>query len=62
MARFCSSSPKQKIPKAVGYWLLGCSGMVFTAVVLGMASGYLILLYCVYYVVNVIVTNTNGTK
>ncbi|XP_045449932.1 cytochrome c oxidase assembly protein COX15 homolog [Melitaea cinxia] len=35
VARFCSSSPKPKQSKAVGYWLLGCSGMVFTAVVLG---------------------------
>ncbi|XP_059057500.1 cytochrome c oxidase assembly protein COX15 homolog [Achroia grisella] len=35
IARFCSSAPKPKTPKVVGYWLLGCSGMVFTAVVLG---------------------------
>lgn len=35
MVRFCSSAPKPKNPKTVGYWLLGCSGMVFTAVVLG---------------------------
>ncbi|KAM3955899.1 LOW QUALITY PROTEIN: heme A synthase COX15 [Aphomia sociella] len=35
VARFCSSAPKPKNTKAVGYWLLGCSGMVFTAVVLG---------------------------
>ncbi|XP_026763523.1 cytochrome c oxidase assembly protein COX15 homolog [Galleria mellonella] len=35
VARFCSSAPKPKTPKVVGYWLLGCSGMVFTAVVLG---------------------------
>ncbi|KPI95929.1 Cytochrome c oxidase assembly protein COX15-like [Papilio xuthus] len=35
IARFCASGPKQKPSKAVGYWLLGCSGMVFTAVVLG---------------------------
>ncbi|XP_068633960.1 heme A synthase COX15 [Battus philenor] len=35
VARFCASSPKPKTSKAVGYWLLGCSGMVFTAVVLG---------------------------
>ncbi|XP_032516942.2 cytochrome c oxidase assembly protein COX15 homolog isoform X2 [Danaus plexippus] len=32
--RFCSSS-QPKRSKLVGYWLLGCSGMVFTAVVLG---------------------------
>ncbi|XP_045499450.1 cytochrome c oxidase assembly protein COX15 homolog [Colias croceus] len=35
VARFCASSPKPKSTKIVGYWLLGCSGMVFTAVVLG---------------------------
>ncbi|XP_063362679.1 cytochrome c oxidase assembly protein COX15 homolog [Cydia amplana] len=35
VARLCSTSPKPKQSKAVGYWLLGCSGMVFTAVVLG---------------------------
>ncbi|CAH4036722.1 unnamed protein product [Pieris brassicae] len=35
LARFSNTSPKQNTPKAVGYWLLGCSGMVFTAVVLG---------------------------
>ncbi|GBP79252.1 Cytochrome c oxidase assembly protein COX15 homolog [Eumeta japonica] len=33
--RLCSNSPKPKSTKIVGYWLLGCSGMVFTAVVLG---------------------------
>ncbi|KAG4065823.1 hypothetical protein HA402_012501 [Bradysia odoriphaga] len=36
--RFCSNGPKAepvKSKKIVGYWLLGCSGMVFTAVVLG---------------------------
>ncbi|XP_047990342.1 cytochrome c oxidase assembly protein COX15 homolog [Leguminivora glycinivorella] len=35
VARLCSTAPKPKQSKAVGYWLLGCSGMVFTAVVLG---------------------------
>ncbi|XP_063381568.1 cytochrome c oxidase assembly protein COX15 homolog [Cydia fagiglandana] len=35
VARLCSTPPKPKPSKAVGYWLLGCSGMVFTAVVLG---------------------------
>ncbi|XP_045535949.1 cytochrome c oxidase assembly protein COX15 homolog [Papilio machaon] len=35
IGRFCASGPQQKPSKAVGYWLLGCSGMVFTAVVLG---------------------------
>ncbi|KAL0830876.1 hypothetical protein ABMA28_002980 [Loxostege sticticalis] len=31
----CANAPKPQTSKAVGYWLLGCSGMVFTAVVLG---------------------------
>ncbi|XP_053604780.1 heme A synthase COX15 [Plodia interpunctella] len=35
VARFCATTPKPRPPKVVGYWLLGCSGMVFTAVVLG---------------------------
>lgn len=35
LLRYCSSAPKPKSNKVVGYWLLGCSGMVFTAVVLG---------------------------
>ncbi|XP_063826890.1 cytochrome c oxidase assembly protein COX15 homolog [Ostrinia nubilalis] len=33
--RLCASAPKPQMAKVVGYWLLGCSGMVFTAVVLG---------------------------
>ncbi|CAH2047677.1 unnamed protein product, partial [Iphiclides podalirius] len=35
VARFSSNGVNPKSSKAVGYWLLGCSGMVFTAVVLG---------------------------
>ncbi|KAJ0183542.1 hypothetical protein K1T71_001518 [Dendrolimus kikuchii] len=35
LVRLCSTASKPKNTKAVGYWLLGCSGMVFTAVVLG---------------------------
>ncbi|KAJ2951305.1 hypothetical protein O0L34_g5707 [Tuta absoluta] len=37
IARLTSSAPKpsEKTSKVVGYWLLGCSGMVFTAVILG---------------------------
>ncbi|RVE49222.1 hypothetical protein evm_006114 [Chilo suppressalis] len=33
--RLSTSAPKPETSKAVGYWLLGCSGMVFAAVVLG---------------------------
>lgn len=45
--RFCSNGPKAepvKSKKIVGYWLLGCSGMVFTAVVLGGVFVYIALL------------------
>lgn len=60
--RFCQSAPKQKSTKVVGYWLLGCSGMVFTAVVLGMVAGYLILLYSIYYVIEVALKTTDPKK
>uniref|UniRef100_A0A1E1WCR9 Transmembrane protein n=1 Tax=Pectinophora gossypiella TaxID=13191 RepID=A0A1E1WCR9_PECGO len=61
VARLCSSSPKpEKTSKVVGYWLLGCSGMVFTAVVLGMVTGYIVLIYSVYYVVRVVVNTSKG--
>lgn len=36
--------------------------MVFTAVVLGMVAGYIIMLYSIYYVINVILKTTNGGK
>lgn len=62
VARFCSSAPQPKSSKLVGYWLLGCSGMVFTAVVLGMAAGYLIVVYMVCYVIDLVVSTTNGSK
>lgn len=45
--RFCANGPKvepEKSKKIVGYWLLGCSGMVFTAVVLGGVFVYFVLL------------------
>ncbi|XP_058059328.1 cytochrome c oxidase assembly protein COX15 homolog [Anopheles bellator] len=36
ISRYCTkSNPPEKGSKAVGYWLLGCTGMVFVAVVLG---------------------------
>uniref|UniRef100_A0A8D8MKR0 Cytochrome c oxidase assembly protein COX15 homolog n=1 Tax=Culex pipiens TaxID=7175 RepID=A0A8D8MKR0_CULPI len=36
LTRYCTKpDPVEKGRKAVGYWLLGCSGMVFVAVVLG---------------------------
>lgn len=47
LQRFCSNGPKTepvKSKKIVGYWLLGCSGMVFTAVVLGGVFVYFALL------------------
>lgn len=63
VVRLCANTPKPETSKAVGYWLLGCSGMVFTAVVLGMVAGYLVLLYSVYFVVKVALTTTkSGSK
>jgi hypothetical protein len=61
--RFCSKKavdtacqPQKKI---VGYWLLGCSGMVFVAVVLGGALFiYLIVLLSIMLVVEKIVALT----
>ncbi|XP_321341.4 cytochrome c oxidase assembly protein COX15 homolog [Anopheles gambiae] len=37
VSRYCTkpSVPQERGSKAVGYWLLGCSGMVFVAVILG---------------------------
>uniref|UniRef100_A0A182WSV7 Cytochrome c oxidase assembly protein COX15 n=1 Tax=Anopheles quadriannulatus TaxID=34691 RepID=A0A182WSV7_ANOQN len=37
VSRYCTkpSVPPERGSKAVGYWLLGCSGMVFVAVILG---------------------------
>lgn len=43
----CSSKPK----KLVGYWLLGCSGMVFVAVALGVTLYYGIIFYSIAHVI-----------
>uniref|UniRef100_A0A8D8C552 (northern house mosquito) hypothetical protein n=1 Tax=Culex pipiens TaxID=7175 RepID=A0A8D8C552_CULPI len=52
LTRYCTKpEPVEKGRKAVGYWLLGCSGMVFVAVVLGGIAGYGFLLYCVCIVI-----------
>lgn len=37
--------------KTVGNWLLGCSGMVFAAVVLGGSISFAVILYCIRYVI-----------
>lgn len=49
-------SPKAK--KAVGYWLLGCSGMVFVAVVLGITIAYYILLVSICIVLDEVIKRT----
>lgn len=57
--RLASDSSK-KSQKAVGYWLVACSGMVFVAVVLGTAF-YFGLLKSVYAIVEEIVKNTRNS-
>lgn len=49
-------SPRAK--KTVGYWLLGCSGMVFVAVVLGMTVCYYIVLLSICIVLDEIIKKT----
>lgn len=49
--------------KAVGVWLLGCSGMVFVAVVLGAGMlGYAALVLAVCYVMDVVVQQTGAGR
>jgi hypothetical protein len=44
--------------KAVGWWLAGCSGMVFVAVILGGVVIYGLLLGAVIIVISEILTQT----
>uniref|UniRef100_A0A182RPD4 Cytochrome c oxidase assembly protein subunit 15 n=1 Tax=Anopheles funestus TaxID=62324 RepID=A0A182RPD4_ANOFN len=47
ISRYCTkSSVPEKGTKSVGYWLLGCSGMVFVAVVLGGIVYYEFVIHC----------------
>lgn len=45
--RFSDGAAKPNKDKLVGKWLLGCSGMVFGAVVLGLVSYYYVTYYSV---------------
>lgn len=45
--RQCSNSAAEKGKKIVGYWLLGCSGMVFVAVILGGTFAYAALIIAI---------------
>lgn len=59
--RFCSNGPKAesvKSKKVVGYWLLGCSGMVFTAVVLGGVFVYIALLLSICTILDAYLVHT----
>lgn len=47
-----------KYKKAVGYWLLSCSGMVFVAVVLGTIVAYYVVLISVCIVLREVVKTT----
>lgn len=59
LTRYCTKPDvAEKGRKAVGYWLLGCSGMVFVAVVLGGIVCYGFVLYCVCIVMAEIVYRT----
>ena len=55
LRRFADGGAKATNPnkeKVVGKWLLGCSGMVFAAVVLGGATYYYVTYYSVRSVLN----------
>lgn len=53
-----SSDLPPKSRKAVGYWLLTCSGMVFVAVVLGSVVVYYVILIGVCIVLKEIIKKT----
>lgn len=46
--------------KTVGRWLLGCSGMVFAAVVLGGSISFAVILYCIRSVIVKALESTSG--
>lgn len=56
MAVRLASDVSSKARKAVGYWLVACSGMVFVAVVLGI--GYYFVLTCVYIILEEVIKRT----
>lgn len=50
---YCNKTIKnnEKPKKLVGYWLLGCSGMVFVAVALGVILHYAIIYHSIVHVI-----------
>jgi hypothetical protein len=60
MARFCTNigEPVGKGQKAVGWWLAGCSGMVFVAVALGGTVLYGLLILCIMVVLDKVMDRT----
>lgn len=61
VTRFCTnaSEPVNKAGrKAVGWWLVGCSGMVFVAVILGGTVVYGFILMAILIVISEIIPRT----
>lgn len=61
ITRFCAKAAepgKEVGKKAVGWWLVGCSGMVFVAVVLGGTVIYGLIMLCVIIVLDKIISRT----
>ncbi|KAJ8943699.1 hypothetical protein NQ314_009672 [Rhamnusium bicolor] len=53
-----TSDVSNKGKKAVGYWLLTCSGMVFVAVVLGIVTVYYVVLISICIVLREVIKKT----
>lgn len=64
VTRYCTKpgapNGATKPKKVVGYWLLGCSGMVFVAVILGVTIAYAVVLSCVCHVISLIIPMTKN--
>lgn len=61
ITRFCTnaSEPAAKVgTKSVGWWLVGCSGMVFVAVILGGTVVYGLILMSLMIVISEIIPRT----
>lgn len=61
MTRFCAKAAepaKEAGQKVVGWWLVGCSGMVFVAVVLGGTCVYGLIMLCLVIVLDKIIQRT----
>lgn len=59
VTRFCTKAAEPaKGQKAVGWWLVGCSGMVFVAVVLGGTLIYGLIMLCVIIVLDKVIPRT----